>query len=113
MYWLERAASSTSPPAGKAATPGPRQAGRPDGTGRGAFPLVADRSAAHVLVPYSSQDTTEYLSGDVFITQVDGGRRVPFILQPDNFDDGFVRKEGVPGFPSPLEAGRFGPASRS
>eukprot|EP00962_Isochrysis_galbana_P017205 scaffold4946_cov121-Isochrysis_galbana.AAC.2 len=46
-YWLERTASSTSPPAGKAATPGPRQAGRPDGTGRGAFPLVEDRSAAH------------------------------------------------------------------
>jgi len=65
-----------------------------------------------VLVPYSSQDTTEYLSGDVFITQVDGGWRVPFILQPDNFDDGFVRKEGVPGFPSPLEAGRFGPGAQ-
>eukprot|EP00962_Isochrysis_galbana_P019591 scaffold5706_cov124-Isochrysis_galbana.AAC.1 len=74
-YWLERTASSTSPPAGKAATPGPRPAGRPDGTGRGAFPLVEDRSAAHVLMPYSSQDTTGYLSGDVFITQIDGGRR--------------------------------------
>eukprot|EP00962_Isochrysis_galbana_P033773 scaffold11367_cov142-Isochrysis_galbana.AAC.2 len=50
--------------------------------------------------------------GDVYITQVDGGRRVPFTLQPDNLDEGFVLKEGVSGFPSPLEAGRFGPGAQ-
>jgi hypothetical protein len=111
-YWEARATSSASSGAAASAAKRAAAGARPEGTGRGVFPLSAEYPPALVLQSYGSPLAPEFDSQSVLIVQGDGGRKPSLLLKPGNFDDLFVVNEGVPGQPSPLDASRFGPGAQ-